>query len=491
MKKRKEKKKASMKFKFISRLLWILALGVTIFFGYELNKLNMLPTSYYLLVMGGLFLLMFILGAVALRKRAGKVSLSIVSFFAVVYIVIFGFGSLKIKDTVGFMEKNLGIKFETNVYYVLVNSDSEYKKIKDIKGLTVYSYKDQKDMKNVEKALNKKVNVDIEYKDSLYDLLNSLTADEDLVVYVNSGNYEVMVQNNEGYSKKVRILETIEIKTKKDVKNSKIDVSEDPFVILINGIDTRSDYLPSRSLSDVNMLMAINPNTHQILLLSIPRDYYITVPNTGGAKDKLTHTGTIGGVDTTIEALEDEFGIKISYYARVNFNFVTNLVDAVGGIDIYNDQSYGFTCWTDSGCYYEPGVTYGVSGRCALAFARERYAYETGDRHRIQNQQQVLENLFHKIASSKTLISSYSDILNALSGTFETNLSNEDISKLVKLQIKDMPNWEVYKYSVDGSGTSAYTYSYPNQALYVMIPDESTVTEAKTRLKTILEIESD
>ena len=491
MKKRKEKKKASMKFKFFARLLWVIALGITIFFGYELNKLNMLPTNYYLMIMGGMFFLMFILGAIALRKRAGKVSLTFVSFIAIIYIVIFGFGSLKIKDTVSFMENNLGIKFETNVYYVLVNDNSKYKELKEIKGKTVYSFKDQDDMSDVEKSLNKKEKVDIEYQDSLYDLLNNLITDKELIVYVNAGNYDAMVQNDVSYASKVRILGTIEVKTKKEIEESGLDITEDPFVIMISGIDTRSDSLPARSLSDANILVAINPNTHNMLILSIPRDYYLTIPNTGGAKDKLTHTGVIGGVETTKATLEEAFGIKISYYVRVNFNFVVNLVDSVGGIDIYNDQPYSFTTLNDKSCTFSPEVNYGVSGRCALAFARERYAYSTGDRHRAQNQQQVLENLFHKIASSKTLISSYSDILNSLSGTFETNLSNEDISKLVKMQVKDMPDWAIYKYSVDGSGTSAYTYSYPNQELYVMIPDESTISKAIESLNMILEPESD
>ena len=488
--KKRQKKRASMKFKFFARLLWILALAITIFFGYELYKLDMLPLNYYLMITGGMFLLMFILGFIALRKHAGRMSLIFVSFISIIYILVFGFGSLKIKDTVNFMENNLGIKFETNVYYVLINSDSDYKELTDIKGETVYSFKDQDDMSLVEKGLTKKVKVDIEYEESIYDLLKNITTDNELIIYVNSGNYDAMVQNNEEYSKKVKILGTIEVKTKKEIEESGLDITEDPFVILINGIDTRSDYLPSRSLSDVNMLMAVNPNTHEILLLSIPRDYYLTVPGTG-AKDKLTHTGVIGGVETTKATLEETFGKKINYYVRVNFNFVVNLVDAVGGIDINNDQSYGFSCWTDGGCYFEPGMNYSVGGRCALAFARERYAYDSGDRHRALNQQQVLENLFNKITSSKTLISSYSDILNSLNGTFETSLSNDDISKLVKMQIKDMSSWTLYKYSVDGSGTSAYTYSYPNQELYVMIPDDATIAEAIKKLDIVLGTESD
>lgn len=489
--KKREKKKAGKPFRFFTRFLWIIALIITIFFGYELHKLNVLPTKYFLIVVGVMFLLMFIFGAIALRKKIGRKALTIVSFLLVIYIAIFAFGSLKIKDTVSFMEKNLGIKFETNVYYVLVNKDSEYKKIKDIKGETVYSFKEQENMKDIESALLKKVDVDIEYESSIYDLLNNLTSDNELVVYVNSGNYDVMNQNNDEYSKKVKILETIEIKTKKKVKKTTLDVTEDPFIVLINGIDTRSDSLPSRSLSDVNMLMAINQKTHKILLVSIPRDYYLTIPNTGGGKDKLTHTGTIGGVETTIATIEENFGIKISYYVRVNFNFVKNLVDSIGGIDIYNDQDYGFSCWTDRGCYFEPEWNYGVDGRCALAFARERYAYSSGDRHRGENQQHVIDQILHKVTSSSALVSNYSGILDSLSGTFETNISNEDLSALIKMQINKMPGWDLEKYQVTGDGTSAYTYSYPNEQLYVMIPDESTMFEATNRIKAILGTESD
>lgn len=490
MKKRRENKKASPLLKFISRFLWIVSLALTVFFGYELFKLNMLPTKYYLITMAVMFLIVFVVGAIALRKKPGRKSIIAISILSLIFIAVALFGALKIKDTVSFMEKNLGVKFETNVYYVLVNSDSEYEKLKDIKGETVYSYKDMKDMKPIESALTKKVKVDIKYSESIYDLLNSLTSDNELIVYVNSGNYDFMIQNNTEYEKKVKILDTIEIKTEKKVKKTGIDVTEDPFIILINGIDTRSNSLPSRSLSDVNMLMVVNPKTHNVLLVHIPRDYYLEIPGYG-ASDKLTHTGTIGGVDTTIATIENAFGIKISYYVRVNFNFVTNLVDSIGGIDIYNDQSYGFTCWTDSGCYFYPGPNAGVDGRCALAFARERYAYESGDRHRGENQEQVIDQILHKVTTSTAIISNYNGILDALSGTFETNMSNEELTSLIKMQVDEMPSWSLEPFSVTGSGTSAYTLSYPNQELYVMIPDVNTMNEATAKINQLLGTESD
>jgi LCP family protein required for cell wall assembly len=237
--------------------------------------------------------------------------------------------------------------------------------------------------------------------------------------------------------------------------------------------------------------MVVNPKDHAILLVSIPRDYYLTIPGTGGAKDKLTHTGTIGGVETTIATIEENFGIKIQYYVRVNFNFVQNLVDSIGGIDIYNDQSYSFTCWTDRGCTFYPGWNNNVDGRCALAFARERYSYDSGDRHRGENQQHVIDQIKNKVTTSPTILSNYSGILNSLAGTFETNMSNEELTSLIKMQVKDMSGWDLGKYQVNGNGTSAYTYSYPNQQLYVMIPDENTMTEAVARINAVLGTESD
>ena len=481
----KKRKKANLFLKILSRFIWLIASIVTIYFIYRLYSLNILPTKYYLIIIAVLIFIMFLIGVIIFRKKLGKKIVEILLLILIIYLTIFSFASLRINNTIDFLKNNLGIDFETNIYYVLVNKNSIFEELESIKGRRVYSYKEDNNSDLIESGLLDKIDVDIKYKDSIYDLLNNLTHDEDLIVYVNSGNYDVMVQNNGEYANYVRILDTIEIRTKKEIEKSDIDIKNESFVILINGIDTRSDYLPSRSLSDVNMLVAINPNTHKILLVGIPRDYYLTIPGTG-YKDKLTHTGTIGGVDTTISTLEEAFDVDISHYIRVNFNFVINLVDSVGGLDLYNDESYTFTCSSDD-CTFEPEWNYGVNGRCTLAFARERYAYSSGDSHRVENQQQVIKSLFTKITSSKTLISSYDKILNSLNGTFETSLSNDEISSFVKMQLNDMPDWDIESYRLTGTGDSAYTYSYPNQELYVMIPDDYSLEEAISKLNEILE----
>ena len=221
-------------------------------------------------------------------------------------------------------------------------------------------------------------------------------------------------------------------------------------------------------------------------MIHIPRDYYVQIHGTSGYKDKLTHTGTIGGVELTMKTLEDLLEIELPYYFRVNFNAVVNLVDAIGGININSDVDYSFTCWTDRSCVFHPGLN-SVGGKCALAFARERHAYATGDRHRGENQEQVLELVINKITSSSTIISKYTDILNALNGTFQTNISMEEITNLVKMQIDDMSPWRMETLNVDGTGAYMPTYSYPGQNLYVMEPKMDTVTKAIEKLNEVLE----
>ena len=230
------------------------------------------------------------------------------------------------------------------------------------------------------------------------------------------------------------------------------------------------------------MIMTVNPNTGKMLLTSIPRDYYVQLHGTTGRKDKLTHSGTYG-INMTTQTVEDLLGIDINYYIRVNFTTLIKLVDKLGGIDVYSDK--GFTPWTNTAIYIPKGNVH-MNGEMALAFARERHAYTEGDRHRVQNQQDVLEAVFKKLTKTSTLVSSYTGILDTLDGSFETNMSKDTITSLAKFQINKMPSWNIEKISVNGSDSSNYTYSYPGQKLYVMEPDMQTVTEASNKIKDVL-----
>ena len=485
MAKKKNKKVTNPLLRKFSLVLWIVSILFMIILGYFIYSANILPVKYFLMIVLLFVILMAIHGIFILNKKTRTWLLIVLNIIAFVFMAGESFAILKINDTLSFLKNNLGARFETNIYNIVVNANSSYNSLEDIQNTTIKIAKDMDDMKPVEDALKKKADTNYEYDENVVDLLTNVAEDTKLVILVNSGNYDAMVQNDETFEAKVRVIDTVSIVTEREETDTNIDVTKDPFVVYLSGIDTRSNSLPSRSLSDVNIILAVNPNTKNILMVHIPRDYYVQLHGTTGNKDKLTHAGTIGGIEMSMGTIEDLLEIDIPYYIRVNFNAVVNLVDAIGGININSDVNYSFTCWTDRSCTFNPGLNY-VGGKCALAFARERHAYETGDRHRGENQEQVIELIIDKVTSSSTLINNYTDILNALDGTFETNFTTDDITSLVKMQINDMASWNIESVNVDGTGASLPTYSYPNQNLYVMNPNMESVEKAVQELNEVL-----
>lgn len=127
-----------------------------------------------------------------------------------------------------------------------------------------------------------------------------------------------------------------------------------------------------------------------------------------------------------------------------------------------------------------------MNGKQALGFIRERYAFIDGDRQRGKNQQKVITAILKKALSSKTLITKYTNILNSLQDSFQTNIGSNKIYDLVNMQLDKMPSWEIESINLDGTGRSEYTYTYSNQKLYVMEPDEETVKTAQEKIASIM-----
>ena len=185
----------------------------------------------------------------------------------------------------------------------------------------------------------------------------------------------------------------------------------------------------------------------------------------------------------SMKTLEDLYDTDINYYVRVNFNSLIKLVDAIGGIDIYSDTS--FTPNANRKMYVKYGWNH-FNGTQALAYARERYVYMEGDRHRGQNQQQVIEAIIKKVTESND-INTYLNLLSTLENSFQTNIDKKMINSFINLQVKKSFNWSVESIQVNGYDDGGYTYSYPGQYLYVMQPDYDTLEAAKKKIKEILE----
>ena len=261
-------------------------------------------------------------------------------------------------------------------------------------------------------------------------------------------------------------------------------ITKEPFVIYLSGVDTRGE-LTEKARSDVNILAAVNPVTKRVVLINTPRDYYVDLAGTSD-KDKLTHAG-LYGVETSMETLGNLYGVNVDHYIRINFAGFINIIDALGGVDVYSDQA--FTSVGSPG-YYDPttfveGWNH-LDGKAALAFARERHAFASGDIQRGINQMKVIDAMLNKI-KSPALLMGFSKIMDAAADCFVTSFSQDQISALVRMQLSDFADWDIESYTVTGSSsTSTKCHSAKGQKLYVMLPDDASVSKAKEMIASVL-----
>lgn len=444
----------------------------------SIMNLNMLPTKY-VIILTVLIVLMTIALIIGLTKKHKTLKLNI--FCLIVIIVLssgYIFANNYVDITMNFLNKILTQVAEEEQYYVVVRKESKYNKIEDIKNKDLYTFQLEDDVKE---KIQAKVTVNIKTKDNVIDLGNDLLNNQIDVIAISSSQYNILSEEIESFKDKTRILatETHKIENVATIEdaNSKYTIKNGVFNIYISGIDTYGN-INNVSRSDSNTIVTVNLNTHEILLTSIPRDYYVTL-HSKKAKDKLTHSG-IYGITETVTTVEDFLGIDINYYVRVNFTTLIKIIDTLGGVDVYSDYSF-----SRGGYNFQKGYNH-LSGESALVFSRERYSFAGGDNQRIKNQQKVIEAIMNKALSSKTILTKYTSILNSLSGSFNTNIDQNEISSIVKNQLDNMPKWKIKTISLTGTGANNTTYSMGSQLLYVMNPDQKSINEAKTAIKSVM-----
>ncbi len=318
-----------------------------------------------------------------------------------------------------------------------------------------------------------------EYNDIL-SLVDALYNKEAGVIIFNEAYRETVLESREAFDTETRVLGNYQVETVVDVQEEEdTDDLMKPFVMYLSGIDTRGS-ISLTSRSDVNIIAVINPATAQILLVNTPRDYYVPLSISNGTCDKLTHAG-IYGIDVSIETLEMLYDVDVDYYVRVNFSGFEDVVNALGGVDVYSDVSFT----SDWGPSFKKGYNH-VDGKQALAFCRERHHFSDGDRQRGRNHQHMIAAILDKATSPK-IITKYSSLLKSLEDSFETNMKTKRITKYVKFQMDENPKWKINSISVDGKGGSNYTYSIPSKKAYVMYPDEASIEAAKNAIKRIID----
>lgn len=474
MAKRKEKIMPFFKFLAIAMaIITILTLGLFYF-------IDILPGEYFLVLCVLLILFNIIFSCLILTRRGAKkraigTVLSIIYMIFLVLIIIYEL------NTIGFLKKLGFVNYKTENYSLLVLKESDYEELSDLENKTIGSLEFTSDgLKQAKEKIEKDITAEFKETDNITTLKEDFLKENYDSILIENSMLTLINESDNDFINEYKVIYEFSLDVETEDIAHEVDITKNAFNIYVSGIDTYGS-VSSVSRSDVNMVITVNPTTHKILITSIPRDYYVTLAGKN-AKDKLTHAG-IYGIETSVATLENLLDIKINYYVKVNFTSLIDIVDALGGVSVYS--KYSFT--SQDGYYYKQGYN-NVDGKKALSFVRERKAFSEGDRTRVENQAAMIEALINK-AISPTIITKYTSLLSALDDSFITNLKTDDLTEFIKMQIDQMPSWDIENISLNGTDGYDYTYSYGGTKLYVMIPDNETIINATTKIKEILKEE--
>ena len=469
---KEQKKTLHMAGKLITLIQLILAVGLIA----VIWNSGLVPTKYLvaiiivlLILFGVTFGLQYVKNKVYIVGIVLSIILSILQAIGIVYML----KADKLMADVG------GANYKTDNMIVVVKKDNPASNLMDASmyrfgtQTAVDQENTQTMLDNINKALGREVKV--EQYGTVQELANALLEGRvDAAVY-NQALDGLITDSIEDYSEQVRVLYQYGIET--ELEQETADV-EEPFNVYISGIDVDGP-ITTNSRSDVNIIMTVNPNTKKILLTTTPRDYYVQIPDISGEqRDKLTHAG-IYGVDASMRTLEQLYGIDISYYARVNFSSLVKIVDTLGGVDV--DSDFDFDA---QGYHFQKGMNH-LDGKQALAFSRERYSFEDGDNQRGKDQQKVLTAILNK-AMSPAILSNASALIADVSDSVQTNMTQEEMAKFIKMQLNDGASWTIESQAASGNGDTQACYSSGDQPLYVMWPDEAIVQSISAKMNEIL-----
>ena len=471
-------------------VITIIVIMLSVVFMGLLAMTKMVPTIYMLIIGIVLAVIAAIIWLLVWHTRyTGRFIGGTV--LAVIMIAILAFGGFYINKTRSAISNISGETTEVTQMAVYVKSDDAADSVEATAGYT-YGILSSLDRENTDGAvahLNSEFGTEVQTKEyaGLTELADGILNGEVNAMLLNSG-YLSVYEDMDGYtdfSTKIKEVGTVDVES--TIQSAEESTPIEPittanggkvYTIYLSGIDTRGE-MTAKSRSDVNIIATVNTDTHEILLVSTPRDYFVPLSISGGAPDKLTHAG-IYGIDVCMDTLGMLYDIDINYYFRINFGGFVKVIDALGGITVNSD--YDFDSKNILGYHFNKGENY-VNGEQALIFARERYAFQEGDRQRGKNQMEVIRGVVKK-ALSPEILTSYSSILSSLDGCFGTNITYEEIAQILQQQLTNGGDWTIVSYSVNGTGATEKPYSMSQKA-YVMVPDYNTVDKANSLMEKV------
>ena len=458
-------------------------------------RAQILPVKYFIALAAAIllitFLSAFLLFADKIRHKERKSKIKKITAYSLAVIlaaisVTGSFVSFKFRHTIDAITSNDVTESLIGVY---VLKDDPAQTVEDLKGYS-FGFQDSGDTVGVNSAIEEIKSIigeplSVNGFDTVFKTVDALYNGEikAIVIYVSFAELIQEIDLYKDFTSKTRLIWEYSSIEKNEPLNKADEPAVsifDPFVVYLSGSDTRSTYL-AKSRSDVNILAVVNFKTHQLLLVNTPRDYYVPNPAGSGVLDKLTHCG-LYGLSCSAQALSDLYGCKVTYCAQINFTGFETLVDSIGGISVYSDEEMPSNIEKYS---IKKGENF-MNGDQALHYARDRYSYASGDNARGNHQMQIIKAIVQKMLQGK-IITRYSEILDSLEGMFNTDMSADNMTKLIQRQIDEMSQWDIFTYAVTGKGGSNTTYSMPGFYSYVMYPNEETVNKASSLIDKVLE----
>ena len=449
---------------------------LSVFFVVNMVFFDILTSTYILILIA---ILTILLGITLLSQIGAKGKGILGKIFAIFMCIVLAAGSFYIGEVNEAINQIFGSNKKTRTIAVAVLKDDSAKSIEDAKDYTFgVQYKnDEAQMRSAITHINEDIKSEIETKEyaNMIEEVGALYNGEVGAIIYNTSWASVLDEQYETFEEDVRIIYSYSIEIA--IENEAVDASvNEPFAVYLSGIDVYGD-ISQESRSDVNIVAVVNPKSHQILLITTPRDYHIEIPGiSNGLPDKLTHAG-IYGVDASMNALGNLYDLEIPFFARVNFSSLIDIVDALGGLDVYSDAS--FTTSTNSGkvINVQEGMNH-FDGKDALAFCRERKNLPDGDNARGRHQQAVITAMIKKLMSP-AMLRGASDLISSVSDGIDTNFSMDQIQIVLKNQLRTNAKWNIYSISAKGIGAMKPCYSSGSQNLSVQVPDTTSVEEIK------------
>ena len=521
-------------------ILLLLAVAMEVLFLVLLLALDVLPALYVILIILILAVIDFVILQLINGVKHRRTTTLVAMIIAVLMMNILLVGDVYVYSTYDTLKK-ISEWHDTWEYYdVVALKDGSYAEVGDVKNQTVYTVDmESKQLTEATERLVTKENVEIDTVSGLLNLgqvlvddgsdvkdvdvseLDSATEEEiaaaaekaeadkaaeeteptkaakaskgvklhDKLILVSHSGYKLIKSNIKGFKKNTQIIYRIKVKKRADDTSKAVDVTKDSFNVLVSGLDSWGT-IDEGGLSDVNMVMTVNPQTRQILLTSIPRDTYVKL-HTAQQMDKLTHTG-VYGVDETISTVEDWLNIDINYYVKMNFTGAKDIINAMDGISVYSPVAFESSL---KGYKYKKGWNK-MGGSKALFFARERHAFEGQDSIRVENQQRVIKAIIKKMTSSTTMLTKYGDIMAAAGDNLSTNMSPEEMTELAKMQLTDLSPWDVETQKIEGEYDMDYVASLTQSQMFsVYRADPASVSKCTSAISdmmnpTVSEIEN-